>query len=302
MVRPASRAARADTFPTLPFDVPIPPDSRVASGSHSLSRGVPQVPVEFESAVLGVSWEYEDGFEIAPHFHDCAQLVFAVSGVMTVTVGDGIWVTPPQRAVWVPTGLTHSIRMTGKVAVRMLYFPDDEARSLRSGCGVVSVSPLLREAILRIMDYRPPWPPDGAEARLVAVVKDEIRDAEITPLHLPMPEDPRALRVAEAIRAEPGDARRLEDWARLAGASERTLERLFERQTGSGFHAWRQQARMLRALEALASGLSVTETALLVGYETPSAFITRFRRLLGTTPGRYFSGEPTRPSRAPARD
>jgi AraC-like DNA-binding protein len=120
------------------------------------------------------------------------------------------------------------------------------------------------------------------------VILDEIRAAEVTPLHLPMPRDPRARRVAEALRREPGDTRRLDAWSRLAGASERTLERLFRSEVGMSFGAWRQQARLLRGLEHLAAGDSVSTAALRVGFQTPSAFIAMFRRAMGTTPGRYF--------------
>jgi AraC-like DNA-binding protein len=98
--------------------------------------------------------------------------------------------------------------------------------------------------------------------------------------------------VAEAIRDAPDDPRRLADWARVAAASPRTLERRFRRETGMSFGAWRQQARLLRALELLAAGEPVTATALQVGFETPSAFIALFRRALGTTPGRYFRPSP----------
>ena len=78
------------------------------------------------------------------------------------------------------------------------------------------------------------------------------------------------------------------DWARLAGASGRTLARLFLRETGMTFGQWRQQARLLEASRRMAVGQSVLTVALDLGYESSSAFIVMFRRALGTTPGRYF--------------
>ena len=182
--------------------------------------------------------------------------------------------------------------LTGRVAMRTLYLARDRAPLSASDCGVVQVSELLRAGIVRAVQFRHPYAPDSAEARLAAVLLDEIRVAATAPLHLPLPRDPRARRVAEALQADPGDPKRLEDWARVAGASARTLERVFERETSLRFAAWRQQARLLRSLEALASGEPVTQVALAVGYETPSAFIAMFRRALGTTPGRYFTHPP----------
>jgi len=266
---------------------------------HTEDSLPPEVPVELPSPLVGLAADYEHGFRIPAHRHSCAQLIFAASGVMTVSSQPGSWVVPPERAVWVPAGTGHAIRMTGRVAIRTLYFDPELAPLPGTDCCVVQVSTLLREAILRSMQLRHPYPQGGAEARLAALIVDEIRVAPTAPLHLPMPRDARALRVAEALRANPGDPRGLEDWARLAGASARTLERLFERETTLRFAAWRQQARLLRSLEALAAREPVTRVALQVGYETPSAFIAMFRRALGTTPGRYFSPGATRSEAEP---
>ena len=77
--------------------------------------------------------------------------------------------------------------------------------------------------------------------------------------------------------------------AQLVGASKRTLSRLFTTQTRMSFQAWRQQRRLLRALELLATGDNVTAIALELGYDNTSAFIAMFRRCLGTTPARYLN-------------
>ena len=53
------------------------------------------------------------------------------------------------------------------------------------------------------------------------------------------------------------------------------------------FGQWRQQPRLLHALQLLASGERVTAAALEAGYNSPTAFIAMFRKQLGTTPKRY---------------
>ena len=248
----------------------------------------PLVDFRLASPLLGHAEDHDSGFLIVPHRHPTAQLIHAAVGVMTIETDDGIWVVPPERAVWVPEFVTHSIRMTGRVELRTLYLDTSIAPIAGGQCCVVQVSPLLRAGILRAVEFVQPYAPSGPEARVVAVIVDQIREAPTAPLHLPMPNDPRARRVAEAFRTNPGDKRRLVEWARLAGASERTLERLFRSELGITFGAWRQQARLLRGLEVLAAGVPVTVAALQVGFETPSAFIAMFRRAMGTTPGRYF--------------
>jgi len=251
-------------------------------------QNAPLVGDALSAPVVGVAQDPSPGFVIAAHRHPFAQLIHAAAGVMTVETEDGIWVVPPERAVWVPEYVIHRIRMTGSVALRTLYLDPSIAPIAGRRCCVVQVSVLLRAAIQRAMDFAPDYSDRGPESHLVAVIVDEIRAAPTAPLHLPMPTDPRARRLAEACRDDPGDRRRLREWAPLVGASERTLERLFRAEVGLTFGAWRQQARLLRALERLAAGESVTEVALQVGFETPSAFIAMFRRATGTTPARYF--------------
>jgi AraC-like DNA-binding protein len=128
-----------------------------------------------------------------------------------------------------------------------------------------------------------------AHANLIGLLVDQLQALPAIPLQLPAPRDARAKRAASFLRENPSHAASLERIARRAGASKRTLERLFLRETGMSFGLWRQQLRLMQALERLAAGESVTEVALAVGYESTSAFISRFRQVLGTTPGRYYS-------------
>lgn len=246
------------------------------------------VPIPLPTIVVGLADDHEPGFVIVPHRHDSAQLIYAAEGVMTVETDDGAWVVPPERAVWVPANLTHGIRMTGRVRMRTLYVQPASAPIPEARCCVVQVSALLRACIARFFELPPGWSQPGPEARLVEVLLDEIRAAPTAPLHLPMPSEERAASVAAAFREDPSSRRPIREWARLAAASERTFERLWLAETGTTFGRWRQQARLLHALEALAAGKSVTEAALDVGFETPSAFIAMFRRAMGTTPARYF--------------
>ena len=178
--------------------------------------------------------------------------------------------------------------MTGRVAMRTVYVRAGRARKLFPRCAVVQVSPLLRELVLRIVDMTERRAGGVAGARIIRVFFDELVAAPQVPLHLPTPADPRLRRITDALRAEPGDPRTLAEWSQVAGASERTIARLFVAQTGATFGQWRQQARLLGALELLALGHSTTRAALDLGYESASAFIVMFRKAMGTTPGRYF--------------
>jgi len=226
------------------------------------------------------------------HHHRRAQLVYAVDGVIAVDTDRGLWVVPPQRAVWVPPGTAHQVRAVSTVAtMHNLYLEPEAARDLPRDCCVVTVSPLMRELIRAAARLPERYDEDGPDGRLMAVILDQIRGLPVAPLHLPTVRDPRLRSIAEALTADPADARTLDDWAGEVGASSRTLARLFLRETGLTFGQWRQQARLLAALALLAEGTAVTTVALDLGYDSQSAFIAMFKKALGVTPGRYFAGE-----------
>ena len=230
---------------------------------------------------------YPNGYRIPSHSHGWDQLIFASDGVMTIRTGQGAWVVPPHRAVWVPAGVEHTVRMSGFVSMRTLYFVDGLVDALPEKCCVVSVSPLLRELVLHAVEAGPLDSRKQVQADLIGVILEQMRELPVMPLHLPWPRDRRAQSVDDRFGEDPGDTRSLAALCRGVGASKRTIERLFRDETGMTFGQWRKQARLLRALPLLASGEPVTRVALDVGYESTSAFISMFKSALGTTPGRY---------------
>lgn len=239
--------------------------------------------------VVAHSRDLEPGEAILPHSHTKAQLVYASEGVMTVTTADGAFVVPPLRALWIPAGVVHRIDTSGRLAMRTLYIAEGAAPDLPHEVRVLHVSPLLRELVLAAIAAPQVYAPGGGEERLMQVILDQLRATPTAPLSLPMPADRRLKKVTDGLLGDPADDRGLEDWAREAGASGRTLARLFLAETGMSFRAWRQQLRLMRGLEMLAAGAPVTTVALDLGYDSPSAFIAMFRRALGTTPKRYFA-------------
>lgn len=234
------------------------------------------------------------------HRHLRAQLVYAVAGVMTVSTGEGTWVVPPQQAVWVPPGVEHEVRSATPLAMRTLYIHPAATGGLPRTCCVVTVPPLLRELILVATALPADYAEDGPAARLMAVIPDQLRRLRPEPLHLPLPSDRRLRGVTAALSHYPADGRSLADWALTAGASERTLARLFKQETGMTFGAWRQRLRLLLAIGRLAEGQPVTAVAYDLGYESPSAFVAMFRRELGAPPARYLRAARTAPAGAAA--
>jgi len=236
----------------------------------------------------GIVPEYADGYVIKTHSHPWHQLVYASKGVMTVRTPNGAWVVPIHRGVWVPAGTRHSIEMSGAVSLRTLYLVPRLSRSLPDEPRVIGVSPLLRELILRIVELDSLNLRDPAHAHLVSVLLDQLHVMKSDAVHLPLPRDARAKRIAAMLQKQPSDTRSLIELSKFAGASKRTVERLFKIETGLGFGKWRQQLRLGHALRLLAAGDAVTTVAIDVGYDSISAFISAFRMTFGKTPGQYF--------------
>jgi AraC-like DNA-binding protein len=247
-------------------------------------------PADYQDVARPVAVMAKDfprGFSNPPHRHKRGQLICAASGVVAVRTPAGTWVVPPHRAVWVPAETEHSIRTASPLAMRTLFIRP-QVPGLPRHCCVVTVSPLLRELILRAAELPIDYDEAGPDGRVIALILDEIRASAVLPLHLPWPSDCRLQRVCAAIRGNPALPHTLAEWGRRVGASGRTLARLFRQETGMSFGAWRQQARLLEALGRLAAGEAVTNVALDLGYASPSAFTGMFRRTLGQAPTRYF--------------
>lgn len=251
-------------------------------GVHLDDNDIPR-PVVVRMTML------QKGQSVPTHRHARAQLVYAAEGVVTVTTPGGIWVAPPTRAVWVAPGVAHSVRASSRAVMNNLFLvPEFAERLVLPSCCVVAVPDLLRALLAHGARMPSLYAQDGPDGRIVAVILDQIRILETQPLHLPAPRDPRIKTVTDAIIANPADKRTLAQWAPEAGASARTLARLFLSQTGMSFAQWRQQARLLEALRRLALDQAVTTVALDLGYDSPSAFIAIFKKAMGTTPGKYF--------------
>jgi AraC-like DNA-binding protein len=238
---------------------------------------------------MRTSWvAYAERFAWRRHRSEWAQLVFASRGAMTVSTASGIWVVPPHQAVWVPPRVQHDVEVPAHSAMRMLYVKPPYRRRLPAACRAVNISPLLRELLRRAFAVGTLNRRKREQRNLMEVLLDELALLPLAPIDLPMPRDERALRAARFMRENPGATETLASVSRHAGASTRTLERLFRAETGLSLGAWRQRARLLRALQLLADDASVTSTAVAVGYESTSAFVAAFQRTIGVTPGRYF--------------
>jgi AraC-like DNA-binding protein/mannose-6-phosphate isomerase-like protein (cupin superfamily) len=222
------------------------------------------------------------------HTHEQAQLLYAVSGVVSITTDEGTWVVPPSRAVWLPPGLEHQTSSLAGVQFRSLLIDTSEMQGLPGECVVVEITPLVRELILKLANLaQNPASRDRTDA-IVRLLPMELSFQSAQPLKLPVPKHPELAQICEQFRKDLTQDLPIEAAASLLHMSRATFMRQFKRETAMSFGHWRQQARMLNALTMLAEGRSILDVAFECGYNSPSAFSAMFRRSLGCSPSAYF--------------
>jgi AraC-like DNA-binding protein len=244
------------------------------------------------SGVAALARFYPRGTQLGLYAHAEAQLLFAASGVMQVTTPRGRWLVPPRRAVWVPPRSEHAVDMLADLEMRSLYIAPawlaaHPERPRLDREFVVAVGGLLRELVLAMFLHAE----DPARVDLLArLALFELAEAEDGATFVPLPTDPRARRVAEMVLADPAGTRELDDLARAAGASQRTITRLFPAETALTFKEWRQRARILASVEVLGQGgMSLKQIAARLGFASAAAFGQAFRAVMGVTPGAFMA-------------
>lgn len=239
---------------------------------------------ELDQVVAAMAKGFPPGFHIAPHSHARDQLLYAVTGTMRIRTATEAWIVPPDRAVYIPAGVVHSVAMRSATEMRTLYISGRHALPLPNVPRGIVASPLLTALILALLDEPVGYAPGTRADRIALLILDEIVRAQPLAMSIPMPADKRLLRLCEALIEAPAEPLTLDAWADQVGASRRTLARLFRSECRMTFTTWRQRVRFHAAVEALSRGATVGEAARLHGYASTSAFSAAFRRAFGVTP------------------
>jgi len=237
--------------------------------------------------VVAIGNDYPPAFELARHRHRRAQLLYAAEGVVTVDTDQGAWVAPPERAVWIPPGVAHAVRMVGAVSTRSVLIEPGACTGRPDRCEVLAVSHLLRSLLVAAADIPAEYDLAGRDGLVMDLLVAEVGLAPVVPLAVPFPHEPALAARCHAFLAEPDAKAGIDSWSADLRLDRRAFTRLFRRETGMSFVGWRQQACLLAALPRLAAGEAVTAIALDLGYDSPAAFSTMFRRCLGVPPSRH---------------
>ncbi|WP_323839887.1 AraC family transcriptional regulator [Photorhabdus africana] len=249
-----------------------------------LSRDDNFDPDSFGVPVVGIAAElsqHDSGF----HQHEMGQLLFTQQGCINITLADHLCILPPTRVAWIPPRIIHRAEIKGSVGYRSIYLDVNRIGYLAEHVEVLEVTPLLREVLERIAlaPFNTDWL-QGAAANLLAVCFDEIHLAKREPTLLPLPFDRRLARIP--LTTLPPTLKIL---AMNIGASEKTISRIFRRETGLSYQQWRQQWRLIKSIELLAKQGNLSSVASELEFASDSAFAIFFKKMTGRSPREYMS-------------
>jgi len=236
--------------------------------------------------VVGIAATLGDQHDDGVHQHAMGQLLFTQQGCIRLTLADQVCLLPPTRLAWIPPAVEHRVVMRQTVGYRSIYIDVAQLADLPDTIQILDVNPLLRALLERIAlaDFAVDWG-SGYYAHLLALCLDEIRQANPEPLLLPLPRDRRLAVLRDTVDQLPPPLNFL---VTQVGASGKTVNRIFQRETGMSYQQWRQQWRLLKAVEMMAVGTRLTDTASELGFASDSAFITFFKNMTRKTPKTYF--------------
>ena len=237
--------------------------------------------------IIALCETFPDAHHVQAHLHQRSQLFCPMSGLAMASTSHGNWVVPCRRALWIPAGVRHELRMEGVVEMQSLYFDTGVFTDMPHRCRVVAISSLMRSLMAEAVALPIRYDREGRSGTIMKLIGYEVGRLRELPLSLPLPTDKALGRRCLKFSASPKANAKIDDWASSLHLTRRTFTRLFRRETGLSFVEWRQQACILAALPKLTAGASVTQTAADLGYDNPAAFSTLFKRILSVAPRGY---------------
>ncbi len=242
-----------------------------------------------QAQIRTLSARFSPGHMIDFHSHSWSQLVYASEGLFTVETQATCWIVPTNRGIWIPSGQEHSVKMHGQVFLQTLYFPPETATFQDLSCASYEISGLMHELIRHVCRIGIVNGDSDENRNLIEFFGFQLRRLSAVPLLVPMPRDGRARQLARKVIDDPGSAISLHELSQGCGASLRTMQSLFADELGIPLARWRNQVKMIHAVQLLAADRSITDIAFELGFESVSGFIYSFRQHFGDAPGQFRS-------------
>lgn len=237
--------------------------------------------------VTGVLEHYPPGFVVPRHAHTRGHLVYTSTGVLLVQAASGQWLVPPTTAVWLRPGVLHQLQAVTAVSAHGLLIDEALCGPLPAADCVVHVSPLVRELIAELVQLPHQGQAQARERLLGLLLIEEVASAAPLPFYLPWPEEPLLREICAALMQEPAQSWSAEQLASHYALTAKTLQRRFVKSTGLTLGKWRKSMRLMRSIQWLLQGMSMTHAALESGYDSLSAYSVAFKKQFGCPPSQF---------------
>lgn len=222
--------------------------------------------------------------EEQPHRHAAGQFVLVKRGHLVGGTEMSQWLLQSGMAVWIPPWQSHWGRARDDVEIAALYLSEEQSRDMPAHVMLMRATSLMLALVDRLLDTKRKLPSPRLKRNILELLREEIAGSEPDGWILPLPSDRRLQSIANALLSNPSDRRTLSSWASEVGATERTLARLFKRETGMSFRDWCHTLRLREAVQGLSAGMSNTELGETLGFSSADCFVHWFVKMTGASP------------------
>ncbi|MFT5675207.1 MAG: AraC-like DNA-binding protein/quercetin dioxygenase-like cupin family protein [Paraglaciecola sp.] len=221
------------------------------------------------------------------HTHPWHQIIFPVKGLLQSSLGEDNFIVPHNGMLYVPSNTPHKSIAVTKTQFLSIYINPVYAKAFPNESKSCAVMPFLKELILLLVHRDSVTYPDHMISNLLLVLNDQLLTAHNYKIPLLIPHDRRLNSIFTQLQQQPDLKLTLSDWARKVGASERTLSRICVKEFNQSFSLWRQNVRLVLAIQLLEDNHPINRISLELGYTSDSAFIHAFKGLFNQTPAKY---------------
>lgn len=225
------------------------------------------------------------------HQHDKAQLLLVYGGIAYLQTQERDLYIPSNHYIWIPGNYPHNLMFnTQDLYIINIYFPQEKAGGFYDELGIYPVSKLLSE----MLSFSEKWQGDYAEGswefEFLSTLKNVLSKENLKKfsIQLPTTDDQRLNAITNSIRTRLNESLSLEDTAKRAGMSVRSLTRLFQAKLHITYIQYLKMLRIIKAMELINdTDLNMTEIAYEVGYSNIAAFSNNFHQLTNMRPTEF---------------
>jgi len=230
-------------------------------------------------------------WELAMHHHLKNQFVVCLSGLITLQTEQGIWILPPNTALWIPAMTDHQVKSYGYSSGYVLFIDLKLDIEIPDHFQMYHTNEFLKALLARTATITHDYILEQ-EQRLMDCLLDEILAAPKQSFYLAMPQEQRIKKITHHLLAQPELNLSLSEWAHLCCMSERSMTRAFQRETGMSINQWRKKLHIIMALQWLSEGESVQRIAHRLAYDSDTSFIVMFKKFMQVSPKKYLKSHP----------